>query len=181
MAQWIAFILMIGIPAVWYFVGNGSKPPVIQEVLHPAEFFRIASAELELATGPDALEQALTALETFWSTHEHVPADVQTELKTATAEVMANILEHGDAEKVRIGMNLSPNRVQIDFTDDGSPVAVDLESVAMPDPLAERGRGLALTKASLSQLFYEREQSGNHWTLVSNMFDRARSVANARG
>jgi serine/threonine-protein kinase RsbW len=49
-----------------------------------------------------------------------------------------------------------------DFTDDGTPVVIDLTSVAMPDPMAERGRGLAMAQALIDQLAYRCDESGNH-------------------
>jgi anti-sigma regulatory factor (Ser/Thr protein kinase) len=39
----------------------------------------------------------------------------------------------------------------------------------MPDPMAERGRGLALAQAVLEELNYRRTHL-NHWTLVSKPF-----------
>ncbi|MBT2531529.1 hypothetical protein J7E83_05170 [Arthrobacter sp. ISL-48] len=42
---------------------------------------------------------------------------------------------------------------------------VDVDTAAMPDALAEGGRGRALAKAALDVLLYERHNGANHWTL----------------
>ena len=43
---------------------------------------------------------------------------------------------------------------------------IDLSSVAMPDELAESGRGLALAMAAVDDLSYEREGGRNLWRLT---------------
>ena len=40
----------------------------------------------------------------------------------------------------------------------------------MPEPMAERGRGLAMALALLDRLAYRSDESGNHWTLISKRF-----------
>ena len=40
----------------------------------------------------------------------------------------------------------------------------------MPDPMAERGRGLAMAQALLDELAYRCDETGNHWMLVSRRF-----------
>jgi serine/threonine-protein kinase RsbW len=51
---------------------------------------------------------------------------------------------------------------------------VDLAAAIMPDDMAERGRGLALAQAALRLLSYFRDEVGNHWRLVSNVFSPSR-------
>ena len=47
------------------------------------------------------------------------------------------------------------------------PSKSSIDDVAMPDELAERGRGLALAKSALGLLSHHRDKSGNHWRLIS--------------
>ena len=61
------------------------------------------------------------------------------------------------------------DRVQVEFTDDGDPVHVEIEAVCLPDDMAERGRGLALARSVLAELAYNR-RSVNHWVLVGKPF-----------
>ncbi len=62
------------------------------------------------------------------------------------------------------------DQVHVTFTDNGLPANIDLTSVAMPDTMAERGRGLALAQTVLDQLAYRGDDLGNQWTLISQRF-----------
>ena len=173
MVEWIAFFLIMGIPVVWLIFAGGPADGALQTGAgRPAGWFRVASTELEVRSGPEALEEIHDALGDFWSAHGRVPESVQMAFGIAAAEVFANIVEYAEAKTVRMDVAMSPNHLQVGFTDDGRPVEVDLESVEMPDVFAESGRGLAIAKAALSDLSYERElPSGNRWMLVSKPFE----------
>lgn len=122
---------------------------------------------------PEVLEEIERTLDRFWGEHPTVPEIARIYLGIAVAEIGANIVEHAARERrVRLRMELrhSPGEVRVRFTDDGPPVDIDLDSLPQPDELAERGRGLALAKAALSALSYHRDESGNHWMLVSRPF-----------
>ena len=43
-------------------------------------------------------------------------------------------------------------------------------AVDMPDVFADRGRGLALMRAVLGRLSYQRANNHNHWRLISRPF-----------
>ena len=89
------------------------------------------------------------------------------EVGIAAAEIAANILEHGCARGLHMEIQVLPDAVEIEFTDDGNPAEVDLFTIHMPDEDAERGRGLPLAQAALRMLGYFRDELGNHWKLVS--------------
>lgn len=128
--------------------------------------------QLETRAGPDALVEFEEALSDAWLVHPHVPEPVRTQVGIATGEIGANIIEHAaHGRPVRIVMRVTvlPTQVWVEFTDDGFPLQVDLSAVHLPDEMAERGRGLALAKAVLERLAYERNAC-NHWTLVSKPF-----------
>ncbi len=126
--------------------------------------------KLDLAAGPRTLDDIQAALDTFWSRHDHVPADVRLEVGIAAAEIVANILEHGCAAGLQMEIEIVSNEVQVEFTDSGHPAEIDLFAVRMPDEVAERGRGLAMAQAALRLLAYFRDELGNHWRLVSKAF-----------
>ena len=133
-----------------------------------------SATPVEIDCRRDPLGAIQAALDALWAMHPRVPDGVRMQMTIATAEVGANIVEHtGRGQPLRIRMDpaLVDDQVHIDFTDDGPPVAIDLASVVMPDPMAERGRGLAMAQALLDQLAYRRDESGNHWMLVSKRFD----------
>lgn len=128
----------------------------------------------ESTVGPGTLGEIGAALQRAWLAYPHVPAAVRMHMDIATAEIGANIVEHAvSARPICLTMDIAvqPDRMRVEFTDDGDPVPVpvDLGSVQMPDELAERGRGLALAQAVLDELHYRRTHL-NHWTLVSKPF-----------
>lgn len=126
--------------------------------------------KISIAAGPEALDDVEAALDTFWSGHDEVPAGVRVEVGIATAEIAANILEHGCAGELQMEIEVRADEVQVEFTDSGNPAEVDLFHIRMPDEMAERGRGLALAQAALRLLAYFRDELGNHWKLVSKAF-----------
>lgn len=133
------------------------------------------TAALEAAAAPDFPAEIQRTLDVAWVDHGEVPESIRTEVAIASAEVGNNILEHaGRGRDLRIHMEVRVpgDHVRIEFTDDGLPVALDLDlsAVHMPDAMAENGRGLALARAALADLSYERVEAGNRWTLVSQSF-----------
>ena len=108
-----------------------------------------------------------------WAEHGEVPEATRTDVAIAAAEVGNNILDHagrGRDLQIRVEVRVVDNQVRVEFTDDGLPAEIDLESLRMPDVMAENGRGLVLARAFLSELSYHRDDVGNHWTLVSQHF-----------
>jgi len=72
--------------------------------------------------------------------------------------------------RIRMRSELVGDQVHVTFTDNGPPADIDLTSVAMPDAMAERGRGLALAQTVLDQLAHRCDDLGNQWTLISQRF-----------
>lgn len=126
--------------------------------------------QVDMPAGPGALCQIESALNASWSRHGKVPSRVRMEVGIAAAEIATNIIEHSRADSLRMELWVLPNKVQVEFIDSGDPVAVDLNSVRMPEQMVERGRGLALAQAASRLLSYSRDEVGNHWKLISNAF-----------
>lgn len=127
---------------------------------------------LETAAGPSALADIATALERIWAANAFVPPIERMHMELAAGEIGANIIEHSACGRpVTMTMNVIvlPGQVQVEFTDDGDPVQVDIDSVCLPDDMAERGRGLALARSVLARLSYHRSEV-NHWILVGKPF-----------
>ena len=129
----------------------------------------------------DTLAQAGTlseirkTLAKVWETHSEVPPSVQAEMAIAADEIAANIIEHAGKDRtvhIRMEVLVLPDEVQIRFIDDGHEAKVDLAAVRLPDETAERGRGLAVAKAVLRRLSYQRTSDGNRWTLLSERFSQ---------
>jgi len=127
---------------------------------------------LETAAGPGALADIATALERIWAANTFVPPIERMHMELAAGEIGANIIEHsarGRPVTMTMDVIVLPGQVQVEFTDDGDPVQVDIDSVCLPDDMAERGRGLALARSVLARLAYHRSEV-NHWILVSKPF-----------
>ena len=127
---------------------------------------------LQTAAGPGALAAIGTALERIWATHPRVPPIERMHMDLAAGEIGANIIEHaapGRLVWMTMDVAVGTDRVQVEFTDDGDPVHVDIAAVCLPDDLAERGRGLALARSVLAHLAYRRGHV-NHWVLVGKPF-----------
>jgi serine/threonine-protein kinase RsbW len=110
-----------------------------------------------------------------WSAHPEVPDRVRAEIAIATGEIAANIIEYagrGRTTQLRMEFAVPDDEVQVRLIDDGHRMDVELEAVVMPDVTAERGRGLALARAVLRHLSYERTGESNQWTLLSERFSR---------
>lgn len=133
---------------------------------------RPESRVLEGETGPGVLTQIARVLDETWSAHPEIPSAICTQMSIAAGEIGANIVEHaaqGRAVGFRMEVRVVPGEVHMFFTDAGIPLQVDLDTVSLPDAMAERGRGLALAKAALADLSYRRD-TVNHWTLISKRF-----------
>ena len=134
---------------------------------------------LRVGAHPESLDRVHELLARLW-TDDDMPAVDRMQFETAVAEVAANIVEHAaDGRDVTLVLRVSrwPDRVEARFEDDGAEAHVDLDAASMPesgDPddldavlaLAEDGRGLALARAAVDELVYEREGSTNRWFLV---------------
>jgi len=124
---------------------------------------------LDTVTGSAALDEIGTMLDRMWSVYDHVPWAVRTQVGIAVGEIGANIIEHaaqGTPVRLRFEVLVLPDEVRAFFTDHGSPARLDLNiAVAMPDHLAESGRGLAIAQAVLDRLSYIRGWA-NHWFLA---------------
>ena len=126
---------------------------------------------LEVLTGPDTLAEIQQVLDLAWSEDE-IPDHSRMCVELAVSEIATNIIAYsGDGRPVRLRMavDVSPERVAVRFTDDGHPAPVDLARISMPGETAESGRGLALAHRVLDELSYTRDPEGNHWTLIRKL------------
>ena len=114
------------------------------------------------------LEEVHSLLEGVWAESADVSETDRMMFGTAVIEVAANIIEHGSHEatsKCDLTIEVYADHLEARFRDDGIMAMVDLDTAVMPDPLAEGGRGLAMAKAALDVLSYERRSNINVWIL----------------
>ena len=87
---------------------------------------------------------------------------------TAVAEVSANIVEHasrGEPVRLRLVVHVREDRIEAHFEDRGRPY----EPPPTPeheDELAEAGRGMAMVRALVDEIGYERDGPVNRWLIV---------------
>lgn len=124
--------------------------------------------ELQACADREYLEKVHRLLQQLWATSPDVSGADRTMFETAVVEIAANIVEHGCAEastSCSLTIEVYPDRLDARFKDDGTAALVNVDTASMPGPLAERGRGLAIAKAALDVLVYERHDNNNVWTL----------------
>lgn len=131
------------------------------------------NVRLHTADEDDVLGQIYQAVDDFLARHPRVPEPARTHVAIAVAEIGANIIEHaGRGRHIRVQMTLQlfTDEIRVDFTDNGRSGDIDLTAVQMPDPMQDRGRGLAVARSVLRRLYYHADDTGNRWTLISNRF-----------
>ena len=126
--------------------------------------------ELHACADPDCLAKVFQLLEDMWASSPDISETDRVMFETAVIEIAGNIVQHGIGEdegpvNCNLTLKVYPDSLEAHFKDDARTAPVDIDTVAMPDPLAESGRGLALAKAAADVLMYERHHGAKHWTL----------------
>ena len=131
----------------------------------PAE--ALCALTLEGRAELDCLERVHDLVDELWT---RVPAVAPTDrhrFETAVVEVAGNIIEHGGADvRLRLWLQVHPDLVEAHFRDTGRSVVLDGAVGQLPDPLAETGRGIALARAVVDEVAYERTGLTNRWHVV---------------
>lgn len=124
---------------------------------------------LRVAATPECLERVHALLAELLGDVAGVSDADRIGFETALAELVANVVEHaGTRGPVRLTVELraGPTDLTADLYDDGPPAVLDPADAAFPDPLAERGRGLALARAAVDEVAYALEAGVNHWSIT---------------
>ena len=137
--------------------------------------------DLSAPARPEILDLVHAMLETLLDGASHVGATQRMRFEMAVIEILSNIVEHayqadagvetapGESRRFRIQLALTPTRMLASLSDNGLPMALDLERATLPDDMAESGRGLAMATAALDELGYERVEGRNHWHLLCRL------------
>lgn len=123
---------------------------------------------VELACPPDDVTVVHEFLARVWQAEPSVSAEDRMALELALVELASNVIEHAGAGRgvaCRIDLALTPSGYDAVVSDDGAPVGVDPGQAALPDDLAESGRGLALVQMVVDELRYDRIGDRNRWTV----------------
>ncbi|WP_110181870.1 ATP-binding protein [Nocardioides solisilvae] len=116
---------------------------------------------------PEGLASLHALLEQGREAHSEIDPEAFMMLETAVVELANNVVEHGRPRgelRWTFTLRVLPGLLEGVLADDGQEYDGDLDA-AMPDPLAESGRGIALAQAALDELLLEREDGHNVWTM----------------
>jgi len=86
----------------------------------------------------------------------------------AVAEVAANVIEHARPTVMSLRLSVEACFAAAVFTYTG-PGWTDLPPTALPDPLAERGRGLYLARTGVDEVAYQRSGMTVSWRLLKRL------------
>ena len=129
---------------------------------------RLQVHELHACTDPECLGKVHNLLADMWAISTDVSELDQMMFETAVIEIAANIVQHGTEEgpvNCNLVLEVYPDRLDAHFKDDGVTAHVDIGAATLPDAFAESGRGLAMVKAAVDVLTYERRDGDNFWKL----------------
>ena len=138
----------------------------------------IVSRSFRLNCPPDTVDTLQDLLATIWAQTPLLAQADRMAAELSIVELAANVVEHanrGDPVTCTLSVVVYDDRIEATFTDNGAVDHVDLRDRAMPDELAERGRGIPIMQALTDGVEHRRVEGFNHWTIV-----RARSNGGAR-
>lgn len=136
---------------------------------------------LEVDASPPCLEQVHALLATVWELAPDVSEEARTRFAITTAELVANVVEHGGGcgtappwlklEVQPLGDGAVCGRLADDgdelpegaIADPAAPEGVEIPDLDDIDLMAESGRGLPLVRAAADEFHYERIGSRNEW------------------
>lgn len=125
--------------------------------------------QLAVAAVPQCLDSVHDLLTDLWVEVADVAVQDRVRFETAVVEVADNIVAQAAGRtdvELQLTVEATPDRLEADFRDTGAEAVVDLDSACLPDDMAEEGRGLAIVRAAVDEVSYDREDDVNHWHLV---------------
>jgi serine/threonine-protein kinase RsbW len=131
----------------------------------------IASRSFRGLATPDAIEAVHDDLDAVWADAPFVPAMDQMVFTTAVIETASNVVQHGRPAAdvpVELGVDLTVSlrrlKAKVIAYNAVEPI-VPLDDPSLPADDEESGRGLALIKALVTTLTFERHDETNTWIL----------------
>ncbi len=121
------------------------------------------------AAEPECLDNIHALIARLWEEQPGVTGRDRMLFATALVEVAGNIVQHsrtGPHTELVVTLRVGTDRIEAVLVDDGPAAEVDIARTSLPGDFAESGRGLALARAAVDELTYERAGSRNRWRLV---------------
>ncbi|MBW4079695.1 MAG: ATP-binding protein [Acidobacteria bacterium] len=129
----------------------------------------LAHLRADLHSDAAALDETHRLIEELWDKVPLVPDRDRVLFSLAVAEIAANVIEHARGEGWLWELDLSAwsDRLEACIRHPGPTVEQGLGTWAMPEELADSGRGLALANAASSlRYFHKTDPEGNEWLVV---------------
>lgn len=122
---------------------------------------------------PATIDEIHADLDRLWEKASFVPEMDQMAFTTAVIEAASNVVQHATPSpdtQLQLGVDITiwPRRLQAKVSEIGAaPSRPDLDGASSRDHdiEAETGRGLALIRALVSTVTFERHGDTNVWTL----------------
>ncbi len=115
------------------------------------------------------LERVHDLVDELWVRVPDVELADRFRFETAVIEVAGNIVEHGGGDVLlRLRLVVRSDTLEAHFRDTGPEVDLTEAVGELPDPLAETGRGMALVRAAVDDVGYERTGLTNRWHLLQH-------------
>ncbi|AOT02188.1 ATP-binding protein [Arthrobacter sp. U41] len=131
----------------------------------------LARRTLRQAALPEVVEAVHAELDGLWDDASFVPDMDRMTFATAVIEAASNVVQHAvpeSAAPVELGVDISVTSVRLEARlsafGAACPDPMHTDS-AMPDGEAESGRGLALIRALVTTVTFERQDGTNTWIL----------------
>jgi serine/threonine-protein kinase RsbW len=118
---------------------------------------------------PASLDRVHALLAEVWSTRPDVSDDDRMRFEIGVIEIAGNIVEHAATPApvdFHLVVEVHQDRLEARLRDPGRRLEVDFDKAAMPDSMAESGRGLAMVLAVVDELTYRHDGAENHWLVV---------------
>ncbi|ACZ31760.1 putative anti-sigma regulatory factor, serine/threonine protein kinase [Xylanimonas cellulosilytica DSM 15894] len=122
---------------------------------------------------PAGLAEVHGLLERVGAEHPEIHATDLMLFETAVGEIAANVVEHGrpiGEVRWRLTLAVREDEIEAELLDSGHEFAADFDT-AMPDEMAEGGRGLPLAGALLHRIELTRLDDANHWRMVRRLHE----------
>ena len=131
----------------------------------------LARRTLRQAAVPEAIDAVHAELDVLWDDASFVPDIDRMTFATAVIEAASNVVQHAvpeSADPVELGVDISVTSIRLEarVSAFGAACPEPLNTdAAMPDGDAESGRGLALIRALVTTVTFQRQDGTNTWTL----------------
>ena len=115
---------------------------------------------------PDDVDAVHNLLNSVWADRPKITDADRFSFETAIVELTSNVIRHGDTGSgisCLITVNVFVDRIEALLVDTGKIANIDLAEAAMPNELAESGRGIPLIKALVDTISYTRDGDRNRW------------------